>query len=248
MPEEPPASAPDVSSVEDDGAPIVCTTTPWYSKRMGLMTLMIFAFGCWFLYDALVGYPKKVEVYKEHEAIVELEEKYAELKEQGNLEAYAEFAAERGAGPEEPPTWRSIAAERDVPLDLKETNEGDITEQKYWAGGAFLVASIVAGFFLINRSKKISADANSFTTPGGTTIPFDSVFRIDKRKWKYKGLAYAHYTDSAGKKQKAALDDLKYGGTDKILDRLLANFSGELIDRVEDEEEAPAEEAEKIES
>ncbi|MDB4673450.1 hypothetical protein OAF27_01425 [Verrucomicrobiales bacterium] len=241
MPEDPPADTP----AKDDGAPIVCTTTPWYSKRMGLMTLMVFAFGCWFLYDALVGYPKKVGETKEYAAIVELEEKYAELKKEENLAAYAEFAAERGAGPEEPPTWRSIAAERGVALDFKETDEGDITEQKYWAGGAFLVASIIAVFFLINRSKKISADANSFTTPGGTTIPFESVYRIDKRKWKYKGLAYAHYTDSAGKKQKAALDDLKYGGTDKILDRLMANFSGELIDRVEDEDETPAEEAEK---
>ena len=241
MSEDPPAAAP----AKDDGAPIVCTTTPWYFKRMGLMTLMIFAFGCWFLFDALVGYPKKVEVYKEHEAIVELEEKYAELKEANNLDAYPEFAAERGAGPEEPPTWRSVAADRGIPLELKETNEEDIKEQKYWAGGAFLVASIVGILFLINRGKKITADANSFTTPGGITIPFESVYRIDKRKWKYKGLAYAHYTDSAGKKQKAALDDLKYGGTDKILDRLLANFSGELIDRVEDEEETPAEETEK---
>ena len=143
-----------------------------------------------------------------------------------------------------PPGARSQQKE-DIPLELKETNEDDITEQKYWAGGAFFVATIIGIVFLINRGKKISADANSFTTPGGTTIPFDSVYRIDKRKWKYKGLAYAHYTDADGKKQKAALDDLKYGGTDKILDRLLANFSGELIDRVEDEDETPAEETEK---
>ncbi len=248
MPEEPSASDPSTPPFKDDGEPIVCTTTTWYSKRMGLMTAMLFAFGCWFLYDALVGYPKKAEVYKEHLEIVELEEKYAELKKEGNLAAYAEFAADRGASPEEPPTWRSIAAERGIDLDLDKTDEDDITEQKYWAGGAFLIALIIGGVFLFNRGKKISADANSFTTPGGTTIPFDSVFRIDKRKWKYKGLAYAHYTDPSGKKQRAPLDDLKYGGTDKILDRLLANFSGELIDRVEDEEDAPAEDGEKAAS
>ena len=38
---------------------IECRVTPWYFRRMSLITLMLAAFGGWFLYDGLIGYPKK---------------------------------------------------------------------------------------------------------------------------------------------------------------------------------------------
>ena len=56
------------------------------------------------------------------------------------------------------------------------------------------------------------------------------MFRVDKRKWKHKGLAAIFYRDEQGNEKKAVIDDLKYSGADQVLDRLLGRFSGEVID------------------
>ena len=56
------------------------------------------------------------------------------------------------------------------------------------------------------------------------------MFRVDKRKWKHKGLAAVFYRDDQGDEKKADIDDLKYTGADQVLDRLLGRFSGEVVD------------------
>jgi hypothetical protein len=55
---------------------------------------------------------------------------------------------------------------------------------------------------------------------------------VDKRKWEHKGLAYAWYRTQGGAEKREVFDDLKYAGADKVLERLLARFSGELIEKV----------------
>ena len=53
-----------------------------------------------------------------------------------------------------------------------------------------------------------------FTPAGGELIPFDSILKIDKRKWARKGLAYIYY-QSGGAAKKARVDGMAYGQFDK---------------------------------
>ena len=66
-------------------------------------------------------------------------------------------------------------------------------------------------------------------------ILFDSVHEIDRRKWAKKGLAYLKYRNADGADKRAVIDDLKYKEADQIFERLLANFSGKLIEEINDE-------------
>jgi hypothetical protein len=97
----------------------------------------------------------------------------------------------------------------------------------------FLWAMALAtlGWVLFNRRRNLSADGESLTTEGGTRIFFESVFEIDTRKWDKKGLAYVRYRNEAGDDKRTVIDDLKYKEADDILDRLLVNFSGRLIEK-----------------
>jgi hypothetical protein len=61
---------------------------------------------------------------------------------------------------------------------------------------------------------------------------------VDKRKWDNKGLAYAwHQTEPSGREKRVVIDDLKFGGADRVLERLLGAFKGELIEKVVEAEE-----------
>ena len=77
--------------------------------------------------------------------------------------------------------------------------------------------------------------------PNGAEVRFADVFRVDKRKWDNKGLAYVYHR-SGGAGKRAVVDDLKYDGAGRVLDRLLAQFNGELIEKVQDvnEDETPS--------
>ena len=76
--------------------------------------------------------------------------------------------------------------------------------------------------------------------------------RIDKRKWEPKGLAYVFYERPGGGMQKAKIDGMVYGQfreedgapAERLFRHILRNFSGELIELQDpDEEEGEKEEA-----
>ena len=190
-------------------SPIVCPTTSWYTRRMLMMFVMLAAFAGWFYKDFRWGYPKKAEIYAEYQKIIELAD--------GKVQ------------------WTALSKARgwDDPPD--EITPDKIGEQGKFAVGLGLGALAVLATFLVNRGKKLTADATSLTPPGRSeSIPFTAVVRVDKTRWKHKGLAFAYYKNAAGVERKAVIDDLKYGGADQVLDRLLAQFGGDLIDVAED--------------
>jgi hypothetical protein len=131
--------------------------------------------------------------------------------------------------------------------EIKYHTTGQIREQKFIAGALLAGAFLVLATFFLNRGRKISADADSYTDEKGARIAFTDIFRIDRRKWDNKGLAYAFYRSGASEK-KAIIDDLKYIGAGEILARMLENFQGELIDRAKDDEDDEDAENEAIES
>lgn len=174
---------------------------------------MLAAFAGWFFYDYKIGYPAKAAIYAEYEKV----------KSQPDGEA----------------AWLKIAEEKKWPKAPEPYLPDKIATQGQFAIGMSVAALAVLISFLLGRGKTLQADAVSFTTPGGKRVRFDQVFRVDKRKWKHKGLATVFYRDESGAEKKAIIDDLKFGGAVQVLDRVLAHFSGEVID-LEEAEPAPA--------
>jgi hypothetical protein len=111
------------------------------------------------------------------------------------------------------------------------------------------VLVVGAAFFLIRcLSREMKVDGEAFYAPGGARIPFASITRIDKRKWDTKGLATLTHRPESGGERKTKVDGMVYGQfrvdegapAQALFDRILANFSGELVEL--EVEESPQEE------
>lgn len=225
------------------GEVIECRVTTWYFRRMGMLAAMLLAFGAYFFYDGRWGYPaanKRAEIKERFEK--EVLEGFDKAGDMGNLDQWRNEMKSKGWPTDKdgvPPKWVSYAAEHGIDEKPKKYTDREITEQFWWAGGMTFAAVIVGVLVLVNRNKVFRGLADRMVMPDGTEIRFADVFRIDKRKWDNKGLAYVwHRFHPEGPEQKAVIDDLKFGGAGKVLDRLLANFSGELIEKIIETDEA----------
>jgi len=228
---------------------IVCRVTRWYYRRMGLAALMCLVFGLYFLYDWKVGYPKANGIADQQDWFEkELLPSYDVAKKNGTLGEWMERAKENGwpTGKEgEPPKWLQYAAMKGWPEKPKRHTQKEVDEQLWWGLGTISISLVVMVMVLLNRNKVLRGGEGYLVTPDGQTVAFSDVFRVDKRKWDNKGLAYVwHRKDAGGRDKKAVIDDLKYGGADKVLERLLAGFRGELIEKVVDVEPEGQEEVE----
>jgi hypothetical protein len=222
--------------------PIVCRVTPWYFRRLGMMSAMLMGMGLYFLYDGKYGYPKANEIAAQKDWFEQTVLKgYDDAKAANRLDAWVKETEAQGlpAGKNgEPPRWVSYAAERGWPEKPHKYTDREITEQFWWGGGTLLMGLLVGINMLLNRKKILSSAGDHWVTPEGKTVYFANVFRVDKRKWDNKGLAYAWYRETdGGPEKKAVIDDLKFDGAARILDRLIARFKGELIEKIPD---APA--------
>lgn len=231
--------------------PIICRVTSWYYRRMGMLAGLFLVFGLVFLYDGIWGYPKVVAIAQKKEWFMkEYLPSFEAARKDGRMAQWIEDATARGlpVGVDgDSPRWKSYAAKNGWEEEPKLYSQREITEQFYWAYGCFAGALIVCILILLNRGKTLRAEADHWVSPEGVKIRFADVFRVDKRKWEYKGLAYAWYRPQGGAEKRAVFDDLKFGGADKILDRLLACFSGELIEKISESAstESVSSEAEK---
>jgi hypothetical protein len=202
---------------------IICRTTPWYKKRRLLMVAMLLGFSAYFFYDWKIGYPKQKEEYDQYWPV------YQEL----SVKAKDEKA------------WLAKAKDNDWPESPKEKDwDYKLKEQFIWGVGTGIIGLGLLVAYLRNKNRVLRADADSLITPEGVRIPFASVTRIDKRKWDNKALAYLIWNDGPTPR-KAVIDDLVFDGAGKVLDRLLANFHGELIDLEREPQTAAAETAEE---
>jgi len=126
--------------------------------------------------------------------------------------------------------------------DNKYHSRKDIAEQLVIAGicGGGAVLALI--FLVTSRNRVLRADGEAMIMPDGKRVPFAAAYRIDKRKWDNKGLAYVHYREG-GAEKKAVIDDLKFVGAGKVLERLLGGFQGELVERGGDSDETEPEPA-----
>lgn len=215
---------------------IICPVTSWYFRRMGILAGMLGIMGLYFLYDGQYGYPAANRVAEEKEWFEQvLLKSYDEAKAADSLETWAAEAKAKGwptGRNGEPPRWVSHAATKGWPEKPHKYTDREIREQYWWGGGTLLAALIVAAMLLLNRGKVLKAGLETWTTPEGTEIRYADVFRVDKRPWEQKGLAYAWHKTASGREKRAVIDDLKYAGAARVLERLLSSFKGELIEKV----------------
>jgi hypothetical protein len=225
--------------------PIVCHVTRWYFRRMGMMAGLLVVFGCLFLYDGIWGYPEVVGIALEKEKFLkEFQPSFEAARKEGRMEQWRANAEARGmpTGVDgDLPRWNSYAAKKGWPEEPKHYSDREIAEQFHWGYACFAIGLIPLVIMVLNRRKVLRGEADFWVTPEGVQIHYTDVFRVDKRKWEHKGLAYAWYRKLDGVAKRAVFDDLKFAGADKILDRLLSRFSGELIEKVS--ESAAAESA-----
>jgi len=225
---------------------LVCRVTPWYYRRMGMIAGMCVAFGLYFMYDWKFGYPK-YNHYADRQDWFEKEflPSYDTAKNSGSIEEWEQNARANGwptGRNGEPPKWVQYAALNGWPEKPKRYTQKEIDEQLWWGVGTIAIGVWVGFLILRSRSKTLIAESDHLITPEGLAIQFEHVVRVDKRKWDNKGLATLWFENPPGtSKRKAVIDDLKFAGADQVLARLLEQFKGELIEKVQDEdvEEAP---------
>ncbi len=203
---------------------------------------MMVGMGLYFCYDGKFGYRKDNEKADKKEWFeTTFIKSFDEAKTAGKLEEWKAKAAEQKLPTGEngePPKWATYAAVQGWPENVKKHSEEEIAQQ-FWWGGAMLVIALFVGLkVLLDFNKKLIGHPEHMIMPGGAEVRFADVFKVDKRKWLVKGLAYVFYR-SDDSEHRAVVDDLKYGDADKVLDRLIANFKGELIEKAPDEDETP---------
>ncbi|QTN33691.1 hypothetical protein HZ994_15690 [Akkermansiaceae bacterium] len=150
--------------------------------------------------------------------------------------------------------WQEYSGENRMSEKVKEQpfDAGKIREQ-------IIVFYICLGlalgalFFLIRTSRRsLTADGEALVSANGKRIPYAEMKTLDLRKWDTKGIAMIQYEGGSGRGS-ARIDGLTYGGfkkdqgepAEKLMARIRANFSGEIIEYTvvapEEEPEAPAE-------
>jgi hypothetical protein len=217
---------------------------------MLILTAMLLGMGLYFLYDGQFGYPKSNAIAaRKHWFENELLKGYDDARAAGKLDIWTAEAAAKGwptGADGQPPRWISWAAQQGYPEDPKQWTEAEIQQQFWFGWGSIFAAAVVGLVILINRGKKVIASQDHWITAGGKKIRYADVFRLDLRKWPHKGLAYAWFREQPdGPEQRAPLDDLKFSNMQLVLDRLRAQFKGELIEKVEEPATEEAAEPEK---
>ena len=226
----------DMSEIgQGDGAQtLICPVTPWYYRRIGMIAAMLFLFGLYFLYDGAFGYPKQnywAEVKQHLEAYEDAQKAGGAKLEEWTAKAKSNGWMKEG---EAPPNWQAYSVEKGAPIDPK-VHSADAIAQQFQFGGAMLLASFFClGLMLFNRTKKLVGYADRMVMPNGVEVAYSKVTKVDKRGWPVKGFAYVYYKAGEGDAVKrVTVDDLKFGGANLVMDRLLADFKGELIEKVE---------------
>lgn len=181
-----------------------------YLWRYWVIILMGLGSAGWFFYDATIGYPKKAKIAQAWEGLADLE-----------------------SGPRSE-RWRALAAEKgwpqDVPVKPSKEIEESIRFQYIYGAVATLVGAGMLGYLLIARNSWVEATATGLTTSWGQSVDFSTVTKLNKRRWKDKGIARIDYLEN-GKKRQFVFDDFKYerSAIGQLLQQLESQLPAEKI-------------------
>jgi hypothetical protein len=128
------------------------------------------------------------------------------LSEEGRLDEWDELARERG--------WSTSTSGLGEPKQ-----QGDITMQFIMAAGSGLIGLWLISLPLRARGRWIEASETGLTSSWGQSLDFDKITRLDKFRWRSKGIAKITYQDDSGRKRRFVLDNYKFErhSTDAIL-------------------------------
>lgn len=177
-----------------------------WRDRMIIVLILLLGSAGWFFYDGAVSYPaynEKADAYAEIQRVYGADETLANEK------------------------WKALAIERHwdtEDLPKKRKNE---EQQFHWCFGLLVATSAFLIWMLRDMRRVIVATDDCFTGISTAFPPFNplkkvhfaSVRGIDKRRWEKKGIAVVHYKNEDGEPRTVYIDDYKYVGSEKILER-----------------------------
>jgi hypothetical protein len=168
--------------------------TPIWRKQKLFVALFLIAFGAYFYYDGLIGWPRSNERFLKHE----------EFEKAGDLEGWNKYAKERG--------WNTAKPE-------KLHSPQEISGQSLYGTLCALLGLVTLGYWAQQIRRTLKLDDEAITSPAGTRIPFDSITGLGLKKWDSKGLATVRY-EVGGRKGEFIVDDYKF---DPIATREILN-------------------------
>lgn len=144
------------------------------------------------------------------------------------------------------PLWKAYSQR--TGLDIKPNDkifDEDTIDNQFITCGvtvALLIYALIFSLRIMGRSMKVTA--TGYSPAAGSEIPYAAMRKIDKRKWKGKGIAVIHY-EQDGEMKKAKVDGMVYGyfkeedgaPAEALFTQILENFKGEIVDFDNDDDE-----------
>ncbi len=171
----------------------------YYVGRVALLATMFLAFSAWFLYDGYVKYPRNNHVAMEFERF----EKRG-IPRDVLVKEWNDHATANGLPTLEITDTESRPGKKHSPMDML-VQKG--------LGFALLPLGLLFGYSVIRLyGRWIAADSAGLTTSWGKKVAFGDITKLNKERWKTKGIAVVHYrpTGETGGERKLVLDDWKY--------------------------------------
>jgi hypothetical protein len=119
-----------------------------------------------------------------------------QLGEEDRLDEWDELARERG--------WSLSTSGLGEPK-----HEGEITFQFVMAAGSALIGLWLISLPLRARGRWVEANDRGLTSSWGQNVDFDQIVRLDKFRWRNKGIAKISYQDG-NRKRRFVLDNYKF--------------------------------------
>jgi hypothetical protein len=155
-----------------------------WKKQKLFIALFFLGVGFYFLFDGLIGYPRKNERWQAHEE---------QVKAHGE-KGWKAYADSRG--------WSSTPPH-------KFYTKTDIISQYVFAGITASVGALLLIYWITQKDRRLRTDAEAVYTPTGTRVPFSSIIGLGKKKWESKGLATVRYEEQ-GRHRQFIVDDYKF--------------------------------------
>jgi hypothetical protein len=150
--------------------------------------------GAYFLYDGFVRYPHQNEIFN----------------------GYAEIKAKYTSPETREAQWQQVARERGWPVEFSGEYPGmQHSSTDMWTQRVIgLICTPLGLLLLVNMVRHIGRwvelDETKLRSSWGQEAAMDQIRRLNKARWKTKGIAVAEYVEGGGRERRLVLDDWKY--------------------------------------
>ncbi len=162
-----------------------------YIRKYIYLSLAGLGFFLWGVYDAIYKFPKQLQmaeafdpIREDPDAVVEWGRMYERNKELG---------------------W-----DREPPHNSAETVRGYIRFNNFIIIGGIGLMSYFLLKYVRTKGSWMEANETGINTSWGQSLDFDKITKINKRRWKAKGIAKVAYKDARGRSRTMVFDDFKY--------------------------------------